>query len=74
MKQISNKEYEAFLRYKKDKNNSAILQPDTIRTICESYNYDPEKIGLHFLAVLAEMRSKHPEYFPDSRYIDEAKE
>jgi hypothetical protein len=29
-----------------------LLNLDGIRFICESYNYDPEKIGKHFLELL----------------------
>ena len=52
MKQITNKEYEEWLKYKADKANCRILQPDTVRFICEAYNYDAERIGLHFLEIL----------------------
>ena len=52
MKQISNKEYEEWLKYKDAKAKSHILMPDTISFICEAYDYDPEKIGRHFLELL----------------------
>lgn len=52
MKQITNKEYEEWQRYKAEKAKGLILQPDTIRFICEANNYDAEKIGKHMLEVL----------------------
>lgn len=58
MKQISNKEYEEWQEYKSKKNKGQILAPDTIRMICESYNYDPTKIGQHFLDVLPKILEK----------------
>jgi hypothetical protein len=35
-----------------ERNNGRLLTSDGIRFICESYNYDPEKIGQHFLELL----------------------
>ena len=52
MKNITNKEYEEWQKFKSDKNNGKILLPDTIRFICQAYEYDPEKIGKHFLELL----------------------
>lgn len=52
MKQISNKEYEEYQKYLRDKSNGRILTPDGLRMICSAYEYDPEKIGLHFLELL----------------------
>lgn len=45
MKQITNKEYEEFQKYKNDKQNGCILAPDTLRFIIEANDYDAEKIG-----------------------------
>ena len=59
MKQISNKEYEEWQKYKSEKNKGHILAPDTLRVICESYNYDPTKIGQHVLEVLPKIREKN---------------
>lgn len=52
MKQITNKDYEEWLKYKEAKAKGHILMPDTIRFICAANNYDPERIGRHFLEVL----------------------
>lgn len=41
--------------YKKfcyERNNGRLLTPNGLRFICESYNYDAEKIGQHFLELL----------------------
>lgn len=52
MKQITNKEYEEWKKYKEEKAKSHVLLPDTIRFICEANGYDAEKIGQHFLEIL----------------------
>ena len=52
MKQITNKEYEEWMKYKEEKAKGHILLPDTIRFICEANDMDLEKIGRHFLEVL----------------------
>ena len=38
------------LRYKEE---GRLLTPDGLRMICSAHEYDPEKIGLHMLTVLA---------------------
>ncbi len=53
MKQITNKEYEEFQKYKMDKLYGRVLTPDGLRMICESENYDPEAIGKRMLEALA---------------------
>lgn len=50
MTKAQEKEYRQFLS---DRQNGRILTPDGIRFICQANGYDPEKIGLHFLTVLA---------------------
>ena len=52
MKQITNKEYEEWQKYKAEKAKGRILLPDTVRFICEANGYDAEKIGQHFLEIL----------------------
>lgn len=52
MKQITNKEYEEWQKYKAEKAKGHILLPDTFRFICEANGYDAEKIGQHFLEIL----------------------
>jgi len=49
MKQISNKEYEEFQKYKSDRAFGKILTPDGLRFIIEANDYDARKIGQHFL-------------------------
>lgn len=49
MKQITNKEYEEWQKYKAEKEKGHVLLPDTVRFICEANGYDAEKIGRHFL-------------------------
>ena len=55
MKQIKNSEYEEFQKYLHNKNNGRILTPDGLRLICQANDYDAEKIGQHFLEVLAKI-------------------
>lgn len=52
MKQITNKEYEEYKKYKDAKTKGRVLTPDGLRLICAGYEYDAEKIGQHFLEVL----------------------
>lgn len=40
MKQITNKEYEEWQKYKAEKAKGHILLPDTVRFICEANGYD----------------------------------
>ena len=56
MKQISNKEYEAYQQYKIDKLHGRVLTPDGFRVICACLDNDPEKIGIHMLEMLAKFR------------------
>lgn len=49
MKQITNKEYEEWQKYKAEKVKGYVLLPDTVRFICEANGYDAENIGQHFL-------------------------
>ena len=52
MKQITNKEYEEWQKYKAEQAKGHIQLPDTVRFICEANGYDAEKIGQHFLEIL----------------------
>ena len=52
MHQITNREYEEYQTYLQAKSSGKILTPDGLRFICESYGYDPIKIGQHFLELL----------------------
>lgn len=58
MKQITNKEFEKFQKYKKDVSNGRVLTPGGLRLICSAYEYDAEKIGRHMLEALAKIEQK----------------
>ena len=58
MKQISNKDYEAYQQYQTDKLHGRILTPDGLRFICASFDNDPEKIGIHMLEMLAKFKAE----------------
>lgn len=53
MHKLTNKQYEAYMKMLRDKEEGRLLTPDGLRMICSANEYDPEKIGLHFLTVLA---------------------
>lgn len=55
MKQITNKEYEEFQKYKEDKLYGRVLTPDGLRLICAAENYVPEAIGKRMLEALAKI-------------------
>lgn len=52
MKQLTNKEYTEYMKYKEARASGQILTPDGLRVICESQGNDPEKIGLYILESL----------------------
>ena len=53
MHKLTNKQYEAYMKMLRDKEEGRLLTPDGLRMICSANGYDPEKIGLHMLTVLA---------------------
>ena len=53
MHKLTNKQYEAYMKMFRYKEEWRLLTPDGLRMICSAHEYDPEKIGLHFLTVLA---------------------
>lgn len=55
MKQITNKEYEEFQKYKEDKLYGRVLTSDGLRLICAAENYEPEDIGKRMLQALAKI-------------------
>ena len=55
MKQLTNKDYEEYQAFLKSKSQGRILTPDGIRFICAANDYDPEKIGQHFLELLPKL-------------------
>ena len=58
MKQITNKEYEAYQQYQTDKLYGRILTPDGLRIVCASLDNDPEKIGKQMLEMLVKFRNE----------------
>ena len=58
MKQITNKEYEEWQKYKAEKAEGRVILPDTVRFICEANEMDPEKIGIHMLEILAKLQNQ----------------
>ncbi len=52
MKQITNKGYNEWQKYKTEKAKAHVLLPDTVRFICEANGYYAEKIGQHFPEIL----------------------
>ena len=57
MKQITNKEYEEFLKYKEDKLYGRFLTSHGLRLICAAENYDPEAIGKRMLETLVKIQN-----------------
>ena len=55
MKQITNKEYEEFQKYKEDKLYGRVFTSDGLCLICAAENYDPEAIGKRMLETLAKI-------------------
>ena len=58
MKQITNKEYEAYQQYQSDRMHGRVLTPDCLRFICASLGNNPEKIGKHMLDMLVKFRNE----------------
>lgn len=58
MKQLTNKEYDAYQQYKIDCLHGRILTPDGLCVICAGLDNDPEKIGIHMLEMLAKFRNE----------------
>ena len=53
MQKLTDKQYNEYQRMLRDRDAGRLLTPDGLRMICSAHEYDPEKIGLHFLTVLA---------------------
>lgn len=51
MKQLTNKEYDEWQKYKTERSKGRIITSDTIRFICEANDMNPEKIGEYFLSL-----------------------
>ena len=57
MKEITNAQYDDYMRLKEAERKGHILTTDGMRLIVKCYNYDPAKIGKHFLEVYARWRN-----------------
>ena len=57
MKQISNKEYDAFRQYQRDVIHGRVLTPDGLRVVCDGLDNNPEKIGKHMLEILNKFKN-----------------
>ena len=64
MKQITNKEYEKYARYRRARCNGEILDLSGIRFICESNGWDAEKIGKHLVESLMHIEAKKVRSIP----------
>ena len=53
---ITNKEYEKYQQYQKDRLHGRILTPNGLRVICAGLGNDPEKIGIHMLEMLEKFK------------------
>lgn len=58
VKQLTNKEYEEYQKYREDKLYGRLLTSDGLRFICAAENYDPEAIGKRTLEALAKIENK----------------
>jgi hypothetical protein len=58
VKQLTNKEYEEYQKYKEDKLYGRLLTSDGLLLICAAENYDPEAIGKRTLEALAKIENK----------------
>lgn len=57
MKQITNKEYEEFQKYKEDKLYGRLLTSDGLRLICAAENYASEAIGKRMFETLVKIQN-----------------
>ena len=53
MKQLTNKEYVEYEKYKTAVLHGRVITPDGLRIICAGLDNDPERIGKHMLETLA---------------------
>lgn len=58
MHNITNKQYEEYQKYLKDRTYGRILTPDGLKFICEACKYDPMEIGKTMLNNLARLKNK----------------
>lgn len=55
---MTKKQLAEYDKYRHDRDNGRILSPDGLRLICAANDYDPEKIGRHFLEVLGRFNNE----------------
>lgn len=58
MKQLSNKEYEKYQQYQRDKLHGRLLTPDALRVICTGMNNDAEQIGVYMLNMVNQFKNE----------------
>ena len=58
MKKLTDKEYNEYKQMIEAKNKGRLLTPDGLKLICVAEDYDPEKIGIHFLNILVKLRNE----------------
>ena len=64
MKQITNKEFEEWQKYKAEKANGHILPPDTVRFICEAnYVYTDEGLGFAYISTASKYYEQPKEQY-----------
>lgn len=54
MEKLTKKQIADYKKLCEDRNSGRILTMEGLRFICESCNFDSEKIGKHFLEVLSQ--------------------
>ena len=64
MKQITNKEYEEWQKYKAEKAKGHVLLPDTVRFICEANGYNPDLMKLYVVGGGSCLIKNFAEYDP----------
>ena len=57
MKQLTNKEYVEYEKYKTAVLHGRVITPDGLRIICAGLDNDPERIGKHMLEMLVKFRN-----------------
>ena len=58
LKKLSKKQIAEYEQLFRDRDNGRLLTPDGLRFICDACDNDPEKIGKHFLEVLASFKAR----------------
>lgn len=58
MKEITDREYKAYEKYKAEKNSGRLLTMDLLRIICEANNNVPEAVGKDILNIVRTVGSE----------------